>query len=240
MRVGELHRIAYFLNIASMRRVTRKPPAMLMVANSVATIATPTDGVSSPRAAEQAADDDDAADRVGHAHQRRVQRGRHVPHDLEADEHRHHEHREVLEQRDASSSDAVDRRPCRSAGTSHTAASDEADDREHHARRLRRRAAARVRRGRATSRGGAAGFGGGFGGCRLRRSAAGARLAPSSPPAAAATASRRSRARAPGAPRRCRDRSCSPVAPPISSRKCHRFVPYRSLATCAIRLARSV
>src|SRR6201999_4254460 len=42
--VGEQHfrglQHGYFLNIASMRRVTRKPPAMLMVANSVATIAT--------------------------------------------------------------------------------------------------------------------------------------------------------------------------------------------------------
>src|SRR5256885_1651486 len=39
----------YFLNIASMRRVTMKPPAMLIVANSVATSATPTDTCSSPR-----------------------------------------------------------------------------------------------------------------------------------------------------------------------------------------------
>src|SRR5579859_6199392 len=40
--------IGYFLNIASMRRVTRNPPAMLMVANSVATSATPSDEPSRP------------------------------------------------------------------------------------------------------------------------------------------------------------------------------------------------
>ena len=45
---------------------------------------------------QHAADDDDAADRVGHAHQRRVQRRRHVPDDHVADEAREHEHGEVL------------------------------------------------------------------------------------------------------------------------------------------------
>src|SRR6266850_6328309 len=38
----------YFLNIASIRRVTMKPPATLIVANIVATSATPTDVCSSP------------------------------------------------------------------------------------------------------------------------------------------------------------------------------------------------
>src|SRR5262245_19668282 len=42
----QIHR--YFLNIASMRRVTMKPPAILIVANSVATTATATDVPSSP------------------------------------------------------------------------------------------------------------------------------------------------------------------------------------------------
>src|SRR5688572_30600681 len=44
---------------------------------------------------EHAAHDDDAADRVGDAHERRVQSRRHVPHDLPADEHAEHEHRQV-------------------------------------------------------------------------------------------------------------------------------------------------
>ena len=94
--------MAYFLNIASMRRVTRNPPAMLIVANRRGGDRDHGRAVELAAEAarpEQAADDDDAADRVGHAHQRRVQRGRHVPHDLEPDEHRHHEHREVLEER---------------------------------------------------------------------------------------------------------------------------------------------
>ena len=40
----------------------------------------------------RAADDDDAADRVGDAHQRRVKRGRDVPDDVVADEHGENEH----------------------------------------------------------------------------------------------------------------------------------------------------
>ena len=47
----------------------------------------------------QRADGDDAADRVGHAHERRVQRGRHVPHHHVADEAGEHEHGEVAEER---------------------------------------------------------------------------------------------------------------------------------------------
>src|SRR5262249_18262192 len=56
-RVDQLDRVRrinvgvhrYFLNIASIRRVTRNPPATLIVAHSVATIATETEVWRSPR-----------------------------------------------------------------------------------------------------------------------------------------------------------------------------------------------
>mmetsp|Transcript_28562 Transcript_28562/g.53708 ORF Transcript_28562/g.53708 Transcript_28562/m.53708 type:complete len:752 (-) Transcript_28562:574-2829(-) len=45
---------------------------------------------------DQRAQNDDRRDRVGHRHQRRVQRMRHVPDDLEADEHAQHKDDEML------------------------------------------------------------------------------------------------------------------------------------------------
>ena len=70
----------YRRNIRSMRCVTRKPPAMLIVASRMATRAEH-HGRRRRRPAhrQHAADDDDAADGVGDAHERRVQRRRDVP-----------------------------------------------------------------------------------------------------------------------------------------------------------------
>ena len=91
-----------------MRCVTAKPPNMLIVASAMRDRGQPriqASGRSQPprrerrRDLHQRADDDDAADRVGHAHQRRVQRGRHVPDHHVADEAGEHEHREVREER---------------------------------------------------------------------------------------------------------------------------------------------
>ena len=82
-----------------MRCVTRKPPAMLIVASRMA--AAPSIAISDAEAAadlQHAADDDDAADRVGDAHQRRVQRRRDVPDHLPADEAGEHEHGEVRQE----------------------------------------------------------------------------------------------------------------------------------------------
>ena len=82
-----------------MRCVTRKPPATLMVATSTAT-APRTDAAPSPlpRHQQHAADEDDAADGVGDAHQRRVQRRRDVPDDVPADDAGEQEDREVPEE----------------------------------------------------------------------------------------------------------------------------------------------
>ena len=97
----------YFLNIRSMRCVTRKPPATLIVGDRMATAPSTTGGVrAGPLHRQHPADDDDAADRVGDAHERRVQRGRDVPDDLPADEARQHEHREVLRETPAARHDA--------------------------------------------------------------------------------------------------------------------------------------
>ena len=77
----------YRRNIRSMRCVTRNPPAMLIVASRIAAAPRITAGRAWPAAELQhAADHDDAADRVGDAHQRRVQRRRDVPDDLPADD----------------------------------------------------------------------------------------------------------------------------------------------------------
>ena len=82
---------------AACAAVTRKPPATLIAASRTAT---PPERPARRRAAavqrQHAADDDDAADRVGDAHQRRVQRRRHVPDDVPADDTRQQEHGEVL------------------------------------------------------------------------------------------------------------------------------------------------
>ena len=78
-----------------MRRVTAKPPKMLMLASRIATNASAViDGVAVPDL-QQRADDDDAGDRVGHRHQRRVQRVVHVADHVVADHDRQREHREV-------------------------------------------------------------------------------------------------------------------------------------------------
>ena len=101
---GHASDLAYLRNIASMRRVTAKPPNMLTAVSASATTASPRiqpdglpsrDAVQRRRDLHQRADGDDAGDRVGHAHERRVQRGRHVPDHHVADEAGQHEHREV-------------------------------------------------------------------------------------------------------------------------------------------------
>jgi hypothetical protein len=82
--------------MASMRRVTRKPPKMLMPAMKMPRAASMRDQPRARSDLHQRAENDDRRDRVGHRHQRRVQRMRHVPDHLEADEHRQHEDDEVL------------------------------------------------------------------------------------------------------------------------------------------------
>ena len=91
--------VDYRRNMRSMRCVTRKPPAMLIDASRMAT-APEDDGGRSWRAAdgEHAADDDDAADRVSDAHERRMQGCRDVPDHLPADDARQGEDREVREE----------------------------------------------------------------------------------------------------------------------------------------------
>ena len=96
-------------HLPCMRRVTAKPPNMLIGGQRDpraprATGSAPLAGRSGrsvrPAApAHQRADRDDARDRVGDAHQRRVQRRRHVPDHHVADEAGQHEHREVAEER---------------------------------------------------------------------------------------------------------------------------------------------
>jgi hypothetical protein len=93
-----------------MRRVTAKPPNMLTAVSASATTASAEDQrrvgpvrghmiAERRRHLHQRADGDDARDRVRHAHQRRVQRGRDVPDDHVADEACEHEHGEVAEER---------------------------------------------------------------------------------------------------------------------------------------------
>ena len=81
-----------FLNISSMRSVTRKPPTTLIVPKAIAI----TSSSSSRKPVgladqEQAAEQHDPVDRVGGRHQRRVQGVRHLRDDLEADERGEHE-----------------------------------------------------------------------------------------------------------------------------------------------------
>ena len=85
-------------NMPSIRRVTAKPPNMLMLATRIATNAS-TVTARVPADLEQGPDDDDPRDRVGHRHQRRVQRVVHVPDDVEADDDGQGEDGEVLDQR---------------------------------------------------------------------------------------------------------------------------------------------
>ena len=89
--------------MASMRWVTRKPPKILTLAITSAAkpkqLRRPTTGRRSlgrlDADREQRADHDHRRDRVGHRHQRRMQRGRHAPHHVIADEDREHEDREA-------------------------------------------------------------------------------------------------------------------------------------------------
>ena len=83
-----------------MRCVTRKPPAMLIDASRMAQRAEHhRRRRRRPAHRQHAADDDDAADRVGDAHERRVQRRRHVPDHLPADDAGEREDGEVREER---------------------------------------------------------------------------------------------------------------------------------------------
>ena len=79
---------SFFLNMPSIRWVTRNPPNVLTATRATAMaprIAAGPAEVLEP-AAEDGADDDHRADGVGHAHERRVQRGRDVPDHVVADE----------------------------------------------------------------------------------------------------------------------------------------------------------
>jgi hypothetical protein len=100
---------SYLRNISSMRRVTAKPPNMLIVASPMPPTGQPADPLVRPRKVggdlgeirrdlHQRADGDDAADRVGHAHQRRVQRGGDVSRHHVADEAGQDDHGEVREE----------------------------------------------------------------------------------------------------------------------------------------------
>ena len=121
------HFFSFFLYIASMRWVTRKPPKMFTEARISA--AKPR-SLGEPRVGrergngnrDQRADDDHRRDRIGHAHQRRVQRRRHAPHHVVADEDRQHENRQAEDERDRwlpwplpISAAAPDGRSCRRA-----------------------------------------------------------------------------------------------------------------------------
>ena len=88
--------LSFFLNISSMRRVTRKPPKMLTAASATAStpMVLPSEGLGERRG-EHGADDHDRRDRVGHRHQRRVQRRRDGPHHVVADVDGQHEDDQV-------------------------------------------------------------------------------------------------------------------------------------------------
>ncbi len=90
----------FFLNICSMRWVTRKPPKMLTLASMTAMKPNPARpaGHGQPRR-QHRAHHDHRGDRVGHRHQRRVQRRGDVPHHVVADEAGHHEDREQEDER---------------------------------------------------------------------------------------------------------------------------------------------
>ena len=91
----------FFLYIASMRWVTRKPPKMFTDASTSAM--KPKAGRHAARRRnadrQQRADDDHRRDRIGDRHQRRVQRRRYRPHDVVADEDRQHEGRKLEDER---------------------------------------------------------------------------------------------------------------------------------------------
>ncbi len=93
----------FFLYMESMRSVTRKPPKMFTEARISAKkpktrakmepVVADRRGIDADR--QKGADHDDGGDRVGDRHQRRVQRGRHRPHDVIADEHGEREDRQA-------------------------------------------------------------------------------------------------------------------------------------------------
>ena len=82
-----------------MRRVTAKPPKTLMVASRIATVATMVIAERGLPDLQQRADEDDARDRVGHRHQRGVQRVVHVADHVVADHDGQREHHQVPDQR---------------------------------------------------------------------------------------------------------------------------------------------
>ena len=94
------HRYCFFLNIESMRCVTMKPPKIFTDAKVTAmkpnSIAHERRGQAG---CQHRADDDHRGNRVGHRHQRRVQRRGHVPHDVVADEAGHQENGEQEDER---------------------------------------------------------------------------------------------------------------------------------------------
>ena len=96
----------FFWYMPSMRWVTRKPPKMLTEARTSATKPSARAQIGPASLAdqrhadrEQRADHDHRGDRVGHRHQRRVQRRRHRPDHVVADEDRQHEDREPEHER---------------------------------------------------------------------------------------------------------------------------------------------
>ena len=95
----------FFLYMASMRWVTRKPPKMLTLARTrrdEAEDARPPGALTRREVdadRQQRADDDDTRNRVGDRHQRRVQRRGHRPDHVVADEDRQHEDRQPEDER---------------------------------------------------------------------------------------------------------------------------------------------
>ena len=78
-----------------MRRVTAKPPKTLMLASRIAAVASAVMSRVAVADLQQRADDDDAGDRIGHRHQRRVQSVMHVADHVVADDDRQREDRQV-------------------------------------------------------------------------------------------------------------------------------------------------
>ena len=85
---------SFFLYMASIRSVTAKPPKMLMLASTTAASPSHLAPGTRRRRGDQRADDDHRGDGVGHRHQRRVQRRRHRPDHIIADEAGQHEDRQ--------------------------------------------------------------------------------------------------------------------------------------------------
>jgi hypothetical protein len=81
----------YLRNIDSMRRVTAKPAYPSLRTNKSER--------QWRRDLHQCTDGNDAADRIGHAHQRSMQRGGDIPHHHVTDETREHKHSEVSKER---------------------------------------------------------------------------------------------------------------------------------------------